>query len=776
MAQNLPEYQRNTQIEGGSQVPNFADAMNSYGQAQYSTMQMIGASAAQSASNAMAKKQGLEMGQTPHGDLFPPITDYDKQVTESYNAQSQATLGLQAQKMVSEADTQLASATRLSPELINKTQQQMAIGMQKILENAPSEVKSRLSTQFQTQLITQKAQYQTKMVGEDREDSKNRILAAIQNNNRQVYQFQMAGYPDAAKITMDSTNKMIADATSSHLIEPPYAETAKQTLNTTNKNAQAVREFLNAKANGKQVEWENDFAKKPPAGYSYDDWKSAMGAVQEQAGLINNLQSQSQAIAFSKMNQAIVQDPTHITDMMWQDAQQNMSPLQYQQAQLNYFKEMKKLNSDKNMSYSLTSGWSDPEVFPRATPEAKDGTFFNQLVPAHIQDQQKRGNPISESQAQLEVAMSAAGAVPGYVRILNAQLTSNDPIQIEKGLHAVDTLLANNKGQNLAGLSKEASAMTTLYPNLKRSNSPQDAAIQAHNMLFPATKQEEDANESAWKTFLSMNKAKNESDSTVGLRMAGLNNTNMRFAQTHGQGFIDLFQSYYNMFDHNAELAKEHLQNVVKQTYGTTNINGVKETTFLPLEKITNVPPDGVGYVQDDIYEQLDTQLKQAKKAFDEKKTDNYWALEARDNIDDIQKMKDESMFKLNVPSVPASPFGAPGDAKSEKLFRHAQGVPIKVTHFFRNGSNTTYNIVMVPSHELNLTSDPKNPVVGGWLYGIQDKQSFRFLTQDDLHGNLYPYRPNINKIQSQYNKYNGIKKNNYEMFTPKTQTPSGVQ
>ena len=74
-------------------------------------MSDIGSSIAQTASNTLAENLGYTAGLNPKGDLsLPSFTEFDRNFAKSYQAQAQATLGLQANKLLSDAHIEMSKS------------------------------------------------------------------------------------------------------------------------------------------------------------------------------------------------------------------------------------------------------------------------------------------------------------------------------------------------------------------------------------------------------------------------------------------------------------------------------------------------------------------------------------------------------------------------------------------------------------------------------------------------------------------------------------------
>src|SRR4030095_13374662 len=82
-----------------STIPDLQGAISKYAE-DTNWMSRIGSEVAVRSSNAIAAKLGSELGKNPQGDIGIPLTEFDATMQKSYETQAEATLGIQAQKLI----------------------------------------------------------------------------------------------------------------------------------------------------------------------------------------------------------------------------------------------------------------------------------------------------------------------------------------------------------------------------------------------------------------------------------------------------------------------------------------------------------------------------------------------------------------------------------------------------------------------------------------------------------------------------------------------------
>jgi len=184
-AQMPAPYHRQERVEV-TPVPNFQAVMTEYASGT-NWMSSIGSAVASRASTALAEKIGSELGKNPQGTIGIPLTDFDKTMQASYNTQAQATLGLQANKLITDSNLETAQATRITPDLLQKTNDNITTGLKNILKNAPDSIKPSMELQFGNAMLNQNASLSSRMLREQKEDQKNNNAYASDMNAQHAY-------------------------------------------------------------------------------------------------------------------------------------------------------------------------------------------------------------------------------------------------------------------------------------------------------------------------------------------------------------------------------------------------------------------------------------------------------------------------------------------------------------------------------------------------------------------------------------------------------------
>jgi len=746
----LPEFKRQESIDTPSSVPDFGGAMRDLGAARYGGLGAIGAKVAQQASQAQAEKLGYEQGQTPKGDLLPPITDFDKHYADAYHTQAAATLGLQADKLMSDSDIEMGKATRITPELISKTRQQVGLGLSKILEQAPTAIKGKLDEQFTASMIRSNHQYETKMIQQQKDDQKDTLLAALSANSKQAFELASSGNYKAARDLAENSKAMANNGHANNLMDKQAAQTAYDTINTAAINGNLIHKALEARANGKLPEFEKEYASKKPDDLTYEQWHGGAAAVSGYMGALENMKTQDEQLRSIKFSEAIVQDVKGITGDMLADLKSNVSPVEYEQSYLKYVTALKKQAGTNAEADVLMKGFGNPEVFSRAGEPAKNQTF-DTLVKKKMDE----GTGITTDQAEAQIAASAAGPIPRFTNLLNTKLNSTDPAQIESAGKQIEYMTQAEKGGNLKGVNDDSMAMSNLYGALRRSHPAEEAAEIAYNSVYNQTPEEKTVVNDNWAQF-NRDVKSSQGDLSYYTDLSGINKDNL----IDPQGFVEqsqsLMESYFKLTKGDVNTAKKMTQQAIKSSYGESHVNGQRETTFYPLENVVNLPADSAGFIQDDIVEQVSGQLASTKKAFEEGKSQFYWEIEPRRS-----QQGSESPGHRNIASNPLV-YMNPNitnavDANTKSNF--AAGSAMVIHRHWKNGVRETYPLIVKADPWLTKTNSANKPYAGSWDIVLGTERGWKPLQRlNPGMGQFIYYNPAIDKIRANYAKAHGTK------------------
>jgi len=744
MAQgDMPVLERQTTFGEGGAVPNFGEATREYAAASNS-LSTIGATVAQTASQQLAKQWGYQAGKTPHGDTLPAITDFDKTFVNSYHTQAEATLSLQGKKLLTDAETQLATSIRLTPDLINKTNNQVTQGLSKISEQAPTAVKGSLEAQFASELMNQNQKYKVKMWNEAREDQKNTIIASMTNDTDSIYELGSGGQTEAALKRVGSIKARANAAVASRLITPEAAHTAIQTARQTALNAISVHGAIEAKNNGTLEKYKADFSKAPPEGMTHKEWFSAGEAINSHMGVLQSLDSQDQQFALANAKLSLLTDPSGLSANQLQELKNRVTPTQYVDFQIELAQTKIKAAKLGNGATAYANNFTSIDAYNSASPEQRNKAF-DDLVPAYIARESKAGKNITQADAEVALAIQAPGPIKTYVNKLNTKLGSNNPQDIEEAGNAYEHIINAEKGTNVIGVDDKAISKWHAYQTLtSKFPTKQEAAIAANEVVYGKKSDQIPANNQAWANYKNDNISKGTNNTDHFLDLAGLDKNKLAYPDAYGNQLENTFHTYFNNLNGDTETANKQFKQVVAQTYGTTNINGKEETTPFPLEKIIGLPEDATGVILNDVASSLNKSFAYTNQKFKEGKSDWYFEVSPRLSVKDV----------MNHPEVQKhiKEFPHSTQATYKHMFEHTNPNIVNVIKHYRNGHTEQYSTFIQANPYSVKTLNSDRPIKGGWEVMLKnDTQGIQSISTLDPFNNLVTYQPNINKIKAEY-------------------------
>lgn len=696
-------------------TPDYQSAVNNYASAT-NWMSNVGSLVASKASNQIASQMGTSLGKNPQGDLSIPITDFDKTMQESYKAQAQSTLGLQAHQLITDSNLKLASVPRLTPDLIQSTNKSVSLGLQNIFKNAPNEIRPEMEYRYGTQQMNQTADLTERMIRENKEDQRNTTNFASVNNAQNAYSFGMKGDEKAGLATIAATEKANQAAVAARLITPEEAKTNVDTARKSYLNGKYVNGYEQARAQGKGEEYLKNLADHKPSDLSDADYIPVTSHVMEYVNHQDAMRAQDEKLRLSKFYSNIQKDPSSITSADWAVLQANVNPLEFENMQHRYIKAVK-ANQAAQLNYINTlQNWTNPTGFA-TLPEKQVNMGFNNLVKGRMEQAQQTGNPITQDQAEVEVAAAAGGKIPFFTNAIKNKLHSADPAQMDSAAQQIDQLYSMNAGHALIGLNDQDKALNTQYKSLRDSI----PAVEAAKIAIQNANQDPDTqrmNKEKWAAFLKKNTGgvfQSTSPSDFALNAVSLNKNdfmNPGLANVYGNMILQKYSTYYQMLNGDQQNALKLTQQAVKENYGYTGVNGGSSLTLHPIEKVLGYEGnnDIVPYIQKDVINNLNQRFAPVKQQFDEHKVNEFWEV-------------------------------VPSSFENKAMVYGSNYNPIQVKKYIRSGNavkSQTYNVV--------LMGNPYN-----WDVGVQDSTGVRPMMQIAPYLHVATYTPNIQQIQRDY-------------------------
>lgn len=618
--QNLPQYQRSTQIEGGESTPDFSDAMEQQGKQKTALLSAIGAQVAQTANTKMMQNLGYAAGKTPTGDIGIPITDADKAFQQGYNTQAKATLTLHANQMMLDAQNEVNKANVLTPDLIANTHIQLQKGIDSILQNAPSEIKPELQDSFNSQLQMQTFNLQNKMIEQQKDDQKNITIAGIDTNTKNAFNAAAAGDFVSADHFVSQAHSLADQGVANRFITPEQSQVSKDSASDAARNGKFITLAQNAQSQGKLAEWEKGFADSTPEsmGMTPLQKQTTAQAVMAHMSQMQSMKTQYEDMRVANFQDAVINHVGEITGSMLQDLKENVSPAKYVSAESFYYRQRNAAAREQQNILPVLQGFSDPTVMSTVPAQLKN-RVFDQKVSYLQQYGQQNGNPISQDDAEVQVAASAGSVIPKFVNSLNDKLVSGNPAYMQSAVSQMDQLYDSHTAHALVGLSDSAKAIYTQFKALSGSYPPDQAARFAVDNVLNQSGSSMTLNNEKWNNILSLKNTAKMSHDNFGLSLVDKNPDNFinpSAAKMFGGDIYENMHSNYLLNNGDYESAQKMTKQYFSENYGDTRVNGGINTTYHPVEDALGYKnnPEVVPIIHQDIANQLQAHFNESNK------------------------------------------------------------------------------------------------------------------------------------------------------------------
>lgn len=695
-------------------VSNYADSTN--------WMSLIGSTVAAKASTAIATKLGSDLGKNPQGDLGIPLTDFDKTMQESYKTQAQATLGIQANKLITDSNLELSKAPRITPDLIAKTNKSISAGLQNIFKHAPDDIRPQLESHFTNLQMAQTQDLTERMVREQKEDLRNNTFLSSQQNTEDAYTFGLKGNDKAAQQAIETTKKLNAAAVANLVLTPEQAKENVDTVRKSYRSGALINQYENARTAGKGEEFLKNLADGHVIKKDDKDYNAVTNNLMSYVNHQDALRSQDEQLRLSKFQTSIAMNPM-APDMasQLQELKANVSPEGYERAQLHYINAVKEFTKQQRETGMVLAAWKDPEGF-EMLPEKAKNQGFEMLTNKMVEQSQTTGAPISRADAEVQVAASAGGRVPYFVNSLKNKINSANPQMMDEAATQIDQLYTMNASHALRGLSDSDKSIYTQFKSLRDSLPPEEAA----KIALQNANQDPDTqkmNKEKWAAFI-----KNATGgyfsaiapTDYALKQAGLNKNefmNPGIANAYGNLILQKYAAFFQNTNGDKQAALSLVKHEVKENFGYTGVNGEKFMTLHPIEKILGYDEnsDVVPFIQQDVMTTLNSKFMPLKESFNKNETNEYWDI-------------------------------SPSDMKNKALFGHKYD-PIQIKRYSRNAkgiTSDTYNVVLI-GNSFN------------WDIALQTESGIRPLVQLAPYLGIATYTPNKKAIDSAYLKSHGV-------------------
>lgn len=621
-ATTVPIQERHVTTEQTS-TPDFQNSVNEFAKSA-NNLGAIGAQVAEKASNAIATQLGGEAGKNPKGNLFPSFSEFDEHFAESYKTQAHATLGLQADKLITDSNLTVSSAPRITPDLIATAQNNISQGLKKIYEQAPTDIRPQLEATYGAAQINQTEQLTKRMISEQHEDRKNNTILANDKNAELAHSLAASGkYDIAAELAKTQASINNSAVMSNVGFTPQMGKVGVDTVRQSAINGRLQYEYNEAEKNKKGDEYLQSLAKRPDW-ISDADYPAATQSIRQYVSNQTALKSNYEQLTMTDFKARIAEDVTDISGNELQATLDKLSEVNASKLNRYYESAYRKQTEQNDNQTNLSEHWDSPEAHANADEKTKNGTFNSKV------DYVTKSNPnISRDVAEVQVASTAAGRIPVFEKTLENKLLHAKPEDILSGANQIQLLNNMEAGQAYAGISQKAKAIAIQFQQQRGSMPDSDLARKITDNLSNIDDTMQKTLDNSWNLQLTKGQAAglgaNVSLGNFALNQVGYGNDKQAAAKFGGAYFATLYgNDLYDQLNSNFMTTRGDYAAALQMTkdyanthYGETYINGAKQISDSPIEKYLGYKGNEVTpFVQQDLLDQLAPSFEKAKKNY----------------------------------------------------------------------------------------------------------------------------------------------------------------
>lgn len=755
----------------------------------------IGSTVAQNASNALAQKWGYEAGLNPHGDVLPALTKADQAYQQAYLAQSSNTLSLQANSMLMKANEQISSAYEVTPGMINEYQKQMTEGTQKILENAPLQVKASLGYQYGSQIQSTTHRLKLKLNSQNKEQALDHMKMVDKQTDTNIINKAMSGDIQGAKVLYESKVSRNQQQRNSGMMSETQQftsnESAKVSLFTAQSNAMAIDA---RRAGGDKLDkYLASLAdlKNKPAELTYDQYNTMGNNTLRFMNHLDSLEQNERNDVVTNLNSKLFKGT--LSDQDIEEAKTTgvlkSSDINTLTAKWNRWQATHA--ASQNQLLSTSTGFSDTVAY--ASTSAKNQ---NEAYISLTQSMKEKKPGAIPGAIEAEVASVAGGPNGAFFNQLTGLSRSAIPTEMEQASRMY-SIVNNRSPENLAGLPQETSdnirafdAFRELYPGDVNT-----AAAMARNVMMPKTQDQKEANNAAWSEYRQHNLSTAPDRLTYAKSVLSANGFFFKpdvLSSTETSNHISkILERYTKLFNGDVEAAKNATKNAVETIYGETHTNGAKEVSRLPIEKFTGLGRKSTFFIQHDAINSLQAQFGEYRNAYDEGRSEFFYRIKDADNwslsklegtikqSDSLKKEMDGVDLKLQALNEKRNKAGYFESVKYDTEFEaltkqrseigkqirplqdHLSSInnwekKVEVEKVWRGVGNKEgrvepYTLSMNAGENTSFSYDATQPVLGDYDIFLQSPKGGRVSIQALAGHAMLPivYKPDFNAIRS---------------------------
>ena len=759
---DLPQFSQQEQLRVTPAQTDFSGVYRSMATTP-TVLGNIGSYIAQTSSQQLNTLMGYEKGKDPHGSLLPPMTMGDKAFVDAYNQSAKATLTLQGNQAIKQAQVNLAKQPSLSQEFIGQTVSTLNDTNKQILELAPQAIKQQLEFSLNTAVQNMSANLEIKLANQQRQDEKQKASIYATDSITQIHDIAQKD-PDAAQELLKNFIPTLKSYTDSRTMSLLESKTALDSANVAFESGKYIGE-LKRVTNGYPptkmgrlveggpsqyiAEIENKVAENTSLTPSQQ--KQVVDNVYAEFTHQRKLNSQYQSDQYATLIGKIDAGDYTGTDLA--NAERDLTRAQYVNVMHKVIAKQQKQYEESVKQAMINDVFGSPESIRISNDD------YHDAVKQRIANEVATGR-VDEVNATVNV-LNTAGRQDNILtnELSNAVLNGNF-----SAFNHAEKIIAgtwkNPNGRSKLPISREAEAKIVAYQQRRGAITDDEANNQKVyddvNKQMQGNVAELETLNAAVKQIVNEKFGSPQNAQRTIRQLTGIKSNELGY-YGYAQRFKDTYQANLHAANGNTAVADVMTKNQMQQSYGYSWINGQKTLTYMPIEKKLGMGEEGVPIIHNAMAKQLLAQVQSVNDNPDS--FEKYEIVDAPD-LDGVLKARDAYHEALVNPPESVK-YTMLGSAKYQqqkyleyqKKLKQFSNAPMPKVLVKRGSEIKSYNLALRSGAPLSISNVDGQQVIGDWSMVLTDDkgQIKSFTLNGEQNGTEPVFRPNPTELSEAY-------------------------
>ncbi len=634
--------------------------------------------------------------------------------------------------------------------------------MGEIIQNAPSSIRPQLESQFGNHLISTTASYNNKLITQNKDDAKESSEVWRQQAEEQMMNLVKDGTPEsleAAKMIQSQIDENIQSNQQIGMISKKQAYIASTENKLNFQSALSIEKYREAVTAGKGDEYLSSIAFDKMPGLSWSESETVRNNTMKWAQAALSADSRYQSLLGAQAQNDIINGAFSPKMSYYEE---NMTPTNFLNTMTSWTSQQRKAGGEEAQVSQIIQNPNSPDSYESAKPKAINSAYHSIAEGIYKNNQEAVGAgkaaPISMDDAEVIAQRQMAVAAPAFTDAINRMSSGANPESLERSYQMYNRL--KDQGSKVLGVKDQNIANMKLYKELLGvyPDDPQKAAEMAYNSSFNTTEEQASLRLKQTNDYFNRNAYTSDALVSWATKIGGFKGQNFQDQNAYVSKTTQMFKDFMKASG-NVNVAEEMTKEAISRTWGETQINGIDEVAFLPIEQnmeLTNSAP----IIQQNIVDQLGPQFMDSKKNFDENPGQlSYWRFkEGRVSFDEYISAKSKIRERQSLSGfVKGLAKGKSPRNELSKEFdivdKFESGQPVVVEEVHRGG-HVIENQLRFATSEVSTQNPNTGQIDGGMNVQIIDPKTLIPRSLPGYFGSMRstPFvKPDKQYVQSRY-------------------------